>query len=665
MAEPLAPTLLIAPCEDEAPCEIPKWCSPPDGQLSDAGIEIWRIPASAAPEPIILGNRAWFHFGRRHIAATAKAGRQPDVELRTRTASRKQALLLRNWHGQVFIMDMGSSHGTFLGHQRLQAHAVKEWKPGVRVFFADRSTETFELLPRRLRLPLLNPSLGSLERPVHDRVHGAARTGGSTIAKFVGARRMMGAQLAQVAPDRPQDPGDYPSRDALHRTEAAVISPEPPLYPGEWQVSADGLSAIGWKPGEMERAARAACAASSPEGKRAAEERASASAALQRPVLAVRMERSLRSQFGPDIARNLHAWGAHYPCPEHGPGWQFSLYTKTSAPFDPARPAIVLTAAVMKQEALHVEWLANIPAMRLHLRLTVAPPEVAEPAPTGLWQLDLPLPAEAESKASVFLPSSQKARLPLKFFVRICCTEALTHRGVPLGFEFASSLFPLSLGGFWAIDQSTLEAASTTMLSGFESHESPHNLPSACTSPVSPGTEGMLSSTSCASHASTLVASSDVSGHAHLKPSGQSSEPPAEHDHHSPQTTAVESMGGRLQPPPAKVRGKTSMRWVSNREFVTNYCKRFFAEQRSRKRTQEHSSDSSEECLPSHRNFSEEELMSLSPAQLLRYMRHGIRSHALTSPDFRSGRLRAAYSQALERVCADSTIQKRSRRTRH
>ena len=661
MAEPLAPTLLIAPCEDEAPCELPKWCSPPDGQLSDAGIEIWRIPACTAPEPIILGNRAWFHFGRRHTAATAKAGRQPDVELRTCTASRKQALLLRNWHGQVFVMDIGSSHGTFLGHQRLQANVAKEWKPGVRVFFSDRSLETFELLPRRLRLPLLNPSLGSLDGLVHDRVHGTARTGVSISAKFVGARRMMGAQLAQVAPDRREtDPGSYPSRRAMERTEAVTAS-EPPLYPGEWQVSADGLSAIGWKPGEMERTASSETGSTRT---RITERGSAGSAALQRPALAVRMERKLRSQFGPDISRNLHAWGAHYPCPEHGPGWQFSLYTKTSAPFDPSRPATVLTAAVMKQDALRLEWLGNIPASRLHLRLTIAPPEVAEPAPVGLWQLDLPLPAEAESKACVFLPSSQRARLPSKFFVRICCKEALTHRGVPLGFEFASSLIPLSFGGFWAIDQSSLEAASTMMPLGFESHESPHNPPSAGTSPVSPGTEGMLSSTSCASHASTLVASSDVSGRVHEKPSGMSSDPPAHKAHASPQTAAVESMGSRLLPPPAKVQSKKSRTRVSNREFVTNYCQRFFAEQRSRKRRQEHASDSSDECAPTHGNFSEEELMSLSPAQLLRYMRQGIRSHALTSPDFKCGRLRAAYSQALERLCDDGRIQKRSRRTR-
>ncbi|CAE8723772.1 unnamed protein product [Polarella glacialis] len=148
-------------CDEPPPCELPAWCSAPDSGLLDADVEVWRVPQTAPPGTpgapggptpgvLLLGRRAWVHFGRRHQSG-AKGGRQPDVELLTATASRKQALVLRNWHGQIFLMDLGSSHGTFLGRHRLQPNVPKEWRPGATVFFADRATETFELRPKGLK----------------------------------------------------------------------------------------------------------------------------------------------------------------------------------------------------------------------------------------------------------------------------------------------------------------------------------------------------------------------------------------------------------------------------------------------------------------------------------------------------------------------------------
>ena len=688
---PKQPKLLISPCEDEAPCALPRWCSLPDERF-DAGIEVWRLsskPASAAPEPMILGRRAWFQFGRRHSAGTS--GRQPDIELHTRTASRKQALLLRNWHGQVFIMDMGSSHGTFLGRQRLEANSAKEWKPGVKVCFADRNTETFELLPRRLPLPALDSLDISESRPL-----GAAK---AASAKFAGARQMMRAQLAQLggnglAKDSVCQSSGPPETQASSRP--ADIQPECPLcplYPGEWQVPADGLSAIGWKPGLTPKAVHAM---SLPEGtsrRTSADKDSVAAASLQqRPTLAVRIERKLRSQFGPDIGRNLHAWGPHYPCPDHETGWQVSLYTRMSARFDTARPAVVLTAAFVKSppdSAVSLEWLTNIPdasrpsrrqkqqgGCRLFVRLTVAPPEVAEPATSGLWQLDLPLPADSESKALVPLPSSPKARLPSKFFVRICSSEALSHDGVPLGFEFGSSLRPVWLqGDSWSINKASTEHVmpQASRLVDLEPASASEARAASAgrgsvggksnSSHVSPDSAGILSSTSCASRASTLVASSSAEEDRAGRETRRClrTAPQSEKGHAS-----SEAQQEDVKRASTKRRQKRQM---SNREFVINHCQRFFARRSGRRRTQQHSSDMDENCMssedgrPSQSKRSEEALMNLSAAQLLSHMKKGIRSRRLIAPDFKSGRLRTAYSQALEQLCHDGGSKKRCRHT--
>eukprot|EP00929_Paragymnodinium_shiwhaense_P084571 TRINITY_DN45225_c0_g1_i1.p1 TRINITY_DN45225_c0_g1~~TRINITY_DN45225_c0_g1_i1.p1 ORF type:complete len:748 (+),score=144.46 TRINITY_DN45225_c0_g1_i1:25-2268(+) len=156
-------------CDAAAPWELPSWCAVPDAALPDGGsVEIWRVPAAKLlPHPaqgrskvqyadmkgiqtIVLGKRLWVHFGRRHLDRSASAARQPDVELKTPKASRKQALVVRNFHGQVFLVDLGSTHGTFLGKTKLTPYVPKEWRPGVLACFADKSVEVFDLRQPRL-----------------------------------------------------------------------------------------------------------------------------------------------------------------------------------------------------------------------------------------------------------------------------------------------------------------------------------------------------------------------------------------------------------------------------------------------------------------------------------------------------------------------------------
>ena len=106
-----------------------------------------RVDCTSAP--VIVGTT----FDLRRMPGES----QPDIELCTARASRRHALLLRNFHGQVFLMDLGSAHGTFLKHKRLQPHTTVEWKQGMRVFFADTSVESFEIRPTSVPPAIVAP----------------------------------------------------------------------------------------------------------------------------------------------------------------------------------------------------------------------------------------------------------------------------------------------------------------------------------------------------------------------------------------------------------------------------------------------------------------------------------------------------------------------------
>ena len=54
------------------------------------------------------------------------------------------------------------------------------------------------------------------------------------------------------------------------------------------------------------------------------------------------------------------------------------------------------------------------------------------------------------------------------------------------------------------------------------------------------------------------------------------------------------------------------------------------------------------------RSGQEEELMQLPASQLVARMKAGIIAKRLTSPDFKHGRLRAAYSKALDLLCDEA-----------
>ncbi|CAE7221656.1 unnamed protein product [Symbiodinium sp. CCMP2592] len=142
----------LMPSEKVPPCELPLWCVMPNPRDVERVLEIVRhVPGSSVPSKRMrLGRRAWALLGRRlHEAQAAEARRagvpQPDIGLACPLSSKAHAVVLQNWTGKIFLKDLGSAHGTFLGGVRLNPHEPFEWQAGTKAFFADASTEFFEL----------------------------------------------------------------------------------------------------------------------------------------------------------------------------------------------------------------------------------------------------------------------------------------------------------------------------------------------------------------------------------------------------------------------------------------------------------------------------------------------------------------------------------------
>ncbi|CAE8650052.1 unnamed protein product [Polarella glacialis] len=431
-------------CDEPPPCELPAWCSAPDSGLLDADVEVWRVPQTAppgspgapggpTPGALLLGRRAWVHFGRRHQSG-AKGGRQPDVELLTATASRKQALVLRNWHGQTFLMDLGSSHGTFLGRHRLQPNVPKEWRPGATVFFADRATETFELRPKGLKPSSFvrsTPALGGFA--VQAPAVWPSGAGISAIAAAVAA-----ATAATAATASTTTAAATSSKPASSKVSTSASSSSLPQQPGPTTTAPTPTPTTPTLTTTSSSAsfagARRMGAVKLGEELKLRPKEQPPEAVPRKPFpqvpsrarpaglgsLAARLERS----FGDNPLEIFRELGPYYPCPRLGNDFQLSLWSKCSARVDRERPAVVVTAASFQaaEPQITVQWLcANIPCADLQLRLTDAPPDVAEPGPEGLLQVDLPLDASQQrlGAASLRLPREALEKLPSEVFLRI------------------------------------------------------------------------------------------------------------------------------------------------------------------------------------------------------------------------------------------------------
>lgn len=129
------------------PCPLPMWCVIPNYDDIVTHVELRRCMVNAAaPKRILLGRRAWILLGRR-LQPPVPGVEDPDIGLASPRASKAHAVLMRNWQGKCFLMDLGSPNGTFLGNKKCPAKMACEWPVGVQAYFADNAKEVFELHP--------------------------------------------------------------------------------------------------------------------------------------------------------------------------------------------------------------------------------------------------------------------------------------------------------------------------------------------------------------------------------------------------------------------------------------------------------------------------------------------------------------------------------------
>ena len=136
-------------------------------------------------------------------------GRSPEVDivLEHPSASRRHAMVLHHRSGAVYLLDLGSAHGTFLGGKRLTHHEPTVWAEGVRCVFGASS---------RAYVLLVTPPSSALPHPPAAPVVAAAEAETARAA----------VREAQVAPPprasaeaQPVDPG-LARREAM----AAVVA---------------------------------------------------------------------------------------------------------------------------------------------------------------------------------------------------------------------------------------------------------------------------------------------------------------------------------------------------------------------------------------------------------------------------------------------------------
>jgi len=138
----------LGPPDMDPPCELPIWCVMPRRQDIVIDVELVRLSSDslAVLKRVWFARRSWALLGRRQPEAVEQAsGLKPDIGLAAARSSRIHAVLLRNWLGQVFLMDLGSPNGTFMGNQKLSPHTPVEWKVGSMVYFGEPTPEVFEL----------------------------------------------------------------------------------------------------------------------------------------------------------------------------------------------------------------------------------------------------------------------------------------------------------------------------------------------------------------------------------------------------------------------------------------------------------------------------------------------------------------------------------------
>lgn len=119
----------------------PKWCRQPTPTSVRMQTLSFVVDEAVSEFPAVsLVDKAVYIIGRSEIGV--------DLKLRGELASRMHAAICQDAEGRKFLVDLRSTHGTFLGGQRLEPHVPVRWQPEVRASFGSGpKAEVVQLSP--------------------------------------------------------------------------------------------------------------------------------------------------------------------------------------------------------------------------------------------------------------------------------------------------------------------------------------------------------------------------------------------------------------------------------------------------------------------------------------------------------------------------------------
>lgn len=112
----------------------PRWCRPPKrpGKRRQELRFLNEDVSSSSPvsRRLLISDKAVYTIGRSEAA---------DIQLRGDLVSRLHAAVLQDVEGNKFLVDLKSTHGTFLSSKRLSPHQPVRWSTGAEVQFGSGS----------------------------------------------------------------------------------------------------------------------------------------------------------------------------------------------------------------------------------------------------------------------------------------------------------------------------------------------------------------------------------------------------------------------------------------------------------------------------------------------------------------------------------------------
>ncbi|CEM27243.1 unnamed protein product [Vitrella brassicaformis CCMP3155] len=97
---------------------VPRWCETP---ATNVWLEVWK--ANQNTETIPINQKRCYLIGRNRT--------ENDIITEHDSTSRCHAAILHHYNGSVFVMDLGSTHGTFLDSLRLEARTPTLYQQGM------------------------------------------------------------------------------------------------------------------------------------------------------------------------------------------------------------------------------------------------------------------------------------------------------------------------------------------------------------------------------------------------------------------------------------------------------------------------------------------------------------------------------------------------------